>query len=385
VTIEADVLRRLIAEDDLDLLTLPAKSDGLSRDERLVASFAEITEFVKQEGRPPREDAGDVGEMKLAMRLAALAASDEKREALEPYDELGLLREPEPPATVAEAAAEDPLGLLDGSEGIFELRNVPKPSSDPSDPARRRPCEDFGTFEPLFAECHEELRKGVRKLIDFTDEQGIRVGQFFVLNGVLVYIAEAGELEIKDGRKNTRLRCIFDNGTEANLLLRSLSSRLYRFGKRVTEPQLATHEAVEQQLGELETGYVYVMRSLSEDPQVTRLADLHKIGFTSRSPEERSREADASSSFLGAPVKLVESFEMSRGVARMVEGLLHRFFAGARLDVWLERDGATVAEMKEWFAVPLAAIEEAIDLIEAGTIESYEYDPKQRAVRLQRA
>lgn len=384
MTIEVNVLRRLIAEDDLGLLTLPVKSEGMSRDERLVASFAEITEFVQREGRPPREDAADIGEMKLAMRLSAMAASEEKREALKPHDELALLREPERPATVAEAAAEDPLGLLGDPEEIFELRNVPKPSTDPSDPARRRPCEDFDRFEPLFTGCHGDLRKGVRKLIDFTDEQGIRAGQFFVLNGVLVYVAEVGELEVKDGRKNARLRCIFDNGTEANLLLRSLSSRLYRFGKRVTEPQLATHEAIEQQLGELETGYVYVMRSLSEDPQATRLADLHKIGFTSRSPEERAREADASSSFLGEPVQLVESFQMSRGVARMVEGLLHRFFADVRLDAWLERDGATVAEMKEWFAVPLAAIEEAIDLIEAGTIESYEYDPKAGAVRLRR-
>lgn len=382
MTIDAEVLQKLIAEDDLGLLTLPVKSEGMTRDERLVASFSEITQFVRREGRPPRSDAGDIGEMKLALRLEAMSTSDEQRDALTSYDELGLLKEPEPPASVADAAADDPLGLLEEGEEIFDLRHVPKPSKEPADPARRRPCEDFELFEPLFKACHAELKKGARRLLPFTDEQAIRAGQFFVLNGVLVYVAAAGELGIKDGRKNARLRCIFDNATEADLLLRSLSSRLYRFGKRVTEPQLATHEAVEQQLGETGTGFVYVMRSLSEDPQVKEIDDLHKIGFTSRSPEERAGEAGSSASFLGAPVRLAESFQMSRGVAQMVEGLLHRFFAAARLDVWLERDGATVAEMKEWFAVPLSAVEEAIDLIEARTIEAYEYDPKVGRARL---
>ena len=172
-----------------------------------------------------------------------------------------------------------------------------------------------------------------------------------MLNGVLVLVAKEGERKLEHGRMNARLRCVFENATEADLLLRSFASRLYRFGKTVTEPEDKTRLEVEEQLSG-ETGFVYVARSLSEDPGLRAIEDLHKIGFTTGSAERRVAEAVGSSTFLDAPVKLVETLELPRSIAAKVEGLLHRFFAAARIDAWFERDGLLVADAREWFSVP---------------------------------
>lgn len=382
MTIDAETLRQMIAEDDLGLLTLPVRAEPLSADERLIASFAEITRFVRDHEREPADGSADVGELKLFHRLGALRADAAKREALAPYDELELLREPEPPASLEEAIAADPLGLLERpAEDIFTLRNVPKAAQQPERVAQRKRSEDFDRFEPLFRKCQAELRSGARRLVPFKNEQEIKVDTFYVLRGQLVYVAAEGERRKEHGRVNARLRCIFENETEADLLLRSLASQLYRFGKAVTDPQAKTGQEIEERLGQ-RRGFVYVLRSLSDDPQVRAIPDLHKIGYTSGAPEQRISGANHHATFLGAAVELVATYEMPRAMAQGVEQLLHRFFAASRLDTWFERDGIVVAEANEWFSVPVDAIEEATQLIEAEGIDNYEWDPDSRSIRL---
>lgn len=382
MTIDAEMLKAMIAEDDLGLLTLPVKRQAMTKDERLVSSFEEIKEFVSRHGRAPDKDADDVTEMILGHRLGSISASDEQRELLAPYDDLGILEPPKPPDSLEEAVAEDPLGLLEApEEDIHALRHVPKPSVQPEEIARRRPCEDFERFEPLFKACHEELRSGMRRLIKFRDEQAVREGAFYVLNGVLVLVADEDERKIEHGRPNARLRCVFENATEANLLLRSFASRLYRFGKTVTEPEEKTRLDVDERLGG-KSGFVYVARSLSEDPEVRAIPDLYKIGFTTGSAEQRVADAIGSATFLDAPVELVDTFELPRPIAGKVEALLHRFFAAARIDAWFEREGLAVADAREWFSVPREAIAKAMELIESEGIKSYEYDPDERRIRL---
>lgn len=382
MTIDAETLRQMIADDDLGLLKLPVKAEPLSADERLITGFAEITQFVRTHDREPAEAATDVAEIKLFHRLEALRADAAKRDLLASYDELELLREPEPPTSLEDAIASDPLGLLDPrGEDIFTLRNVPKPSAQPEQVAQRKRSDDFDRFEPLFRQCQAELRSGSRKLVAFRNEQEIKVDTFYVLRGMLVYVAAEGQRRKEHGRTNARLRCIFENGTEADLLLRSLASQLYRFGKAVTDPEAKTGEEIEERLGQ-QRGCVYVLRSLSEALQVRAIPDLHKIGYTSRPPEERISGASSHATFLGAGVELAAKYEMPRAMAQGVERLLHRFFAASRLDTWFERDGVVAAEANEWFSVPIDAIEEATQLIEAESIGNYEWDPDSRSIRL---
>lgn len=383
MTIDADTLKAMIAEDALGLLELPVKALAMTTDERLAASFDEITDFVRAHGREPAPRSSDVAEIKLHARLQALRDNDEARDALADRDDFSLLVEPEAPASVAQAAADDPLGLLDAAaEDVFTLRHVPKaPAAQPDRVAQRKGCEDFDLFEPLFKRCHAELRAGTRKVVRFRNEQEIRENAFYVHRGVLTYVAEEGERRLEHGRPNARLRCIFENGTEADLLLRSFASQLYRFGRQVTDPVEATNDAVEMQL-DGRTGYVYVLRSLSKDPAVQAIPDLHKIGFTTSDVAQRTGGASRHSTFLGAAVEEVLIYEMPAAMARGVEKLLHRFFALARIDAWFEHDGVSTAEVREWFSVPLDMIDEAIDLLQAESIESYKYDPGTRAIQL---
>lgn len=372
----------MLSEDDFGLLELRVKAPPATADDRVVAAFEEIAEFTRRTGQPPAANPADIGEWKLAKRLEALAEDDDKRAMLEPHDDLGLLVAPAPPASIEEVASDDPFGLLGGGEDLFELRHVPKPQTMPDDVARRRPAEDFEAFRQLFVDCHADLRAGRRKLVAFKNPLQIRPGRFFVQSGVLLYVAEVGELTRDEVKKsNARTRCIFENGTESALLLQSLASNLYKSGKRVTIPD---DETLSEMGLDPDTpmASVYVLRSLSDDPQLAEFPALHKIGSTSSMASERTAGAEAETTFLGAPVEIVEEYRVPRGVESKIEHLLHRLFAPARIDAWFERDGRTVAEANEWFAIPFSLIDEAIGLIENGAIVNYEYQPSPPSLRL---
>lgn len=393
MTLDRETLLQMLAEDEYGLLKPASKRAPVTADDRLLAAFQEIAEFTRSNGREPERTPTDMTEAKLAMRLKAIRENEDQAAALRGADDLGLLGEappePEPlripetpPETVDDALAADPFGLLDGAGDIFDLKHVPRAQTMPEEIARRRPAKDFDRYEDLFKDCHAGLRAGKRKLLPFRNPSEIESGKFFVLNGVLLYVAEMGERELDQIRKaNARTRCIFENGTESNLLMQSLASNLYKDGRRVTEPSEVTLERMGLET-ETEMGRIYVLRSLSDDPQLAAFENVHKIGFTTKTVEDRIAGAEADATFLGAPVEMVASYSLPAVVARPVEAILHRFFASARLDTWFEQNHEVVAEANEWFDVPLSVIDEAIALIQSEGIQSYEYDPDERRIKL---
>jgi hypothetical protein len=393
MTLDRETLLRMLVEDEYGLLEPTPKRAPVTADDRLLAAFQEIAEFTRANGREPERTLTDMTEVKLAMRLKAIRENEDHAAALRGADDLGLLGEapPEPeslripdtpPETVDDARAADPFGLLDDAGDIFDLKHVPKTQTMPEEIARRRPVEDFDRYEDLFKDCHAGLRAGQRKLLPFRNPIEIEPGKFFVLNGVLLYVAEMGELELDQVRKaNARTRCIFENGTESNLLMQSLASNLYKDGRRVTEPSEATLEPMDLE-AETKMGHIYVLRSLSDDPQLGAFENVHKIGFTTQTVEHRLAGAEADATFLGAPVETVASYSLPAVAAQPVEAILHSFFASARLDTWFEQNHQIVAEANEWFDVPLSAIDEAIALIQSEGIQSYEYDPDERKIKL---
>ena len=379
---DVEQLRSLIEDDEFNLLKVPVKPKPLRQDERLVSSFREIHDFVHANGREPRRDSPNISEARLAMRLEAMSGTESQRKALEPYDDLGLLREPLPPESIDDVLADDLADLLSEGSDLFRLEHVPKSRTSPERIASRQPATDFEKFEPLFASCHTDLRRGVRDLVPFKNPQQIGVGSFFVLNGVLLYVAEIGErLQDATGDSNARLRCVFENGTESDLLLRSLASQLYRHGKSVTDPK----DLKEEMSLDPKTphGVVYVLRSRSEDPQVSKIPHLHKIGCTSRTTEERTEDAIKEPTYLMGPVEKVAEYLVPLGVEAKVEHLLHRLFSSVRLDVAFERNDRKLKEAHEWFSVPLEVIDQAIELISSEAIKHYEYDPTEKKLRLQ--
>src|SRR5690554_2259450 len=110
-------------DDPLGLLNVTAsRASAPTVDERLLSGFQAVEAFVSENGREPDQDAEDLQEATLAVRLAAIRANPEHRDTLAQHDDLGLLSAstdtdgqtgtPQP-AGVTEAAELDNVSSLD--------------------------------------------------------------------------------------------------------------------------------------------------------------------------------------------------------------------------------------------------------------------------------
>ena len=384
-------LETILRDDPLGLLAVkPKASSVMSADDRLVASFAEINAFIDEHGREPAQSR-DIKERRLYSRLQGLRENPQTSESLAEYDVFGLLGEVEEAEpvelnTVEDVLEHDTLGLLDESaEDIFTLTHVSKPADRPDYVARRKKCEEFDQFEHLFKAVHAGLKSKEKVTRPFKSERQIEPGEFFVLDGMLVLVANKGEWEKKNyGNVNARLYCVFENGTESNLYLRSLAAALWKdeHSRQVIDAkQLELFDKEDQLKSEDNpTGYIYVLRSLSEDPQIKEITNLYKIGF-SRSPvAERIQSAAQEPTYLMAAVKPVAEFQTYNLNPQKMELLLHTFFAEAclELDVF-DTDGKRHTP-REWFSVPLHVIETAVQLLINGEIVNYRFESKSQEI-----
>jgi hypothetical protein len=388
---DRETLKKLIEEDELGLLAIkPKVTAEASAAARLANSFLEIVDFVRTNGKEPTANKADIKEMMLYSRLAGLRQDPKKREALHKYDELGLLGAVRPVESIKDVFDDDDLGLLsDSVESIFTLQNVPAAKGITNLPdyiAKRKPCQDFADFEHLFKKCQQELSMGVRKLVPFSRGTQIDTGSFFVLKGVLVYVASEHEREeqpgAEQGKMNDRLRCIFENGTESDMLRRSLAARLYEEdGHRVSESPDKLFQNVNEITDEdRQTGFVYVLRSLSDREKIKLLKNLYKIGFSHGPVEERIRNAAAEATYLMAPVAIVTVYQCYNLNPQKLEHLLHTFFGSACLQLEVIDSIGRRCVPKEWFVAPLDIINATIQLLITGEIVNYRYNPEQQVI-----
>ncbi len=376
-------LLKLITDDDLGLLsTKPKNSSVLTVSERLVSSFYEINNFVKENNRQPEPGKG-IQEHKLAARLQSIREDIEKSKSLVDFDEHKLLKIGKKKIkSISDVFEDDDLGLLkDAEENLFNLKNIPKVTTMPDYVARRTTGKDFQRYEEVFMQCQADLASGRRKLKRFSNEQEIHKGYFFVLKGILLYVADVGQKETKNGKLNARLRCIFENGTESDMLLRSLSAELYKNGKRVTELEESLLDNFHNISSEDDkTGFIYILRSLSSDAVIRSLENLYKIGFSTLPVEERIKNALEEPTFLMAPVSIVITFECYNFNPQKLEQLLHNFFGTACLNIDVfDKDNRRYTP-REWFIAPLGIVEKAIELIINGGIVNYKYDPEKQEI-----
>ena len=63
-----------------------------------------------------------------------------------------------------------------------------------------------------------------------------------------------------------------------------------------------------------------------------------------------------------------------------LENLIQRIFDPARLDIEMKDRFGNPVTPREWFLVPLFAIDEAVDRIKDGTITDYRYNPAAAAL-----
>jgi len=372
-------------------------STRTAEEERVIAGFEEIQRFFETHKRLPQHGEGiDIFERLYAVRLDRILEIEACRLLVEPLDHHGLLGiqpvmsqanidEMDDDALLAE------LGIEAEVSEITTLKHVRSVSEKRAaeEIANRERCEDFELFRPLFDQVQAELKSGVRTTRPFVKDAGflkaeITVGQFFILGGQTVYVAEVGEpIKAPNGETDARLRAIYSNGTESNILLRSLQRALYKdeTGRRITEPTAGPLFADETDDGDLASGKIYVLRSKSENPLVAQNRDLiHKIGVTGGSVERRIGNAKFDATFLLADVEIVATYELFNINRIKLENIIHRVFGAARVDMEIkDRFGKPVIP-REWFLVPLFVIDEAVERIRDGSISRYQYRPDQAAL-----
>jgi hypothetical protein len=371
---DKELLLQLLAEDVTGLLDSKPQAKSATPDDRLLISFKEINAFVSQQGREPVEG-GSLQEETLAFRLQGIRSNFQKVEALKPYDEHALLQIED--SSIEDNSSQFTSDYNDDTDDIFTLKHVPSSKSlnMPDYIARRKPCSNFDQYEPLFKQCHADLKARKRTLTLFEKEQSIDQGDFYILKGVMVYVAIKGKIEEKNGKKNARLLCVFENGTESNLLMRSLSRELYRNGRRIS-PDI--DKSIEHLRGiteeDKEAGHIYVLKSLSDDPSVQSISNLYKIGFSTTSVEERIKNAFQEVTYLLAPVSVVSSYKCYNMNPQTFESLIHKFFGNVRLDVDIHDAQGRRHMPREWFSVPLEVIDQAVSMMINGDITQYRYN-----------
>ncbi|MDO4904358.1 MAG: GIY-YIG nuclease family protein [Lautropia sp.] len=364
------------------------KNDRPASEERVIAGFEEIQRFTEQHGRAPQHgEARDIFERLYAVRLDRLRALPDCRALLEPLDHQGLLAgAPTVAASTDETIDIDDLAaeLADvaGADDITVLRHVrtsaEKRAAD--EIADRKPCEDFDTFKPLFDQVRNDLSLGLRVTRPFGQYATIDVGHWFILDGQTAYVSQEGEeFDSPQGKKDARLRVIFSNGTESNLLRLSLARALYKdeTARRITDPDMGPLFSDTLEEGDLESGTIYVLRSLSNHSFVSEHRDIiHKIGVTGGKVEARIANAEHDATYLLAKVEVVATYKLAGINRTRMEKLFHRLFAPVRLNMTINDRFGRPVQPEEWFLVPLFVIDEAVARIKDGSITDYVYDPK---------
>lgn len=357
--------------------------------ERVIAGFEDIVRFVEEHGRVPQHgEDRDIFERLYAVRLDRLRVLEEFRELLAGMDKHGLLSGSDALPTVsAEVDDEDLLAELGveptSEDDIRILRHVPTADERRAaeEIATRDKCPDFEKFKPLFGQVKLDLEAGTRETRPFELKAEIRPGAYFIVGGQIAYVAGMGEVfTTAHGRSDARLRVIFDNGTQSNMLMRSLQRALNgdEAGRRITDPQAGPLFSGQAEEGDMASGTIYVLRSKSDHPVVAQHRDIvHKIGVTNMAVEKRVAGAHLQPTFLMANVEIVAQYTLYNINRTKLEKLIHRVFGTALLDIEVPDRFGTMIKPREWFLVPLDVINEAVERIRDQSIAQYRYDPTQ--------
>jgi len=379
-----DLTKELIKlfESEAGSLFVPQeKAIPPTMEDRLAESFMKIIAFVEENDRQPNIESLDITEAMLAKRLEAIKYDPKKSEALIPLDTLGLLVRPESPKSVDELFDNDKFGLFSGlGSEVLKVKNVPSYAKASAESiARRKKAENFNLYKQGFVDMQKGLRTGEYKLVRFTNSNQVKVGRYYISMGLMVFIESVGEKKIIHGSPKARTRLIFENGTESEMYDRSLAIDLYEDGYCVvSEDEIFDDVNIVDDI----KGYIYVVRSLSDDPKISTVENLFKIGFSRTPVSKRIAGAEDDPTYLMAEVELVESFKVTGEYnPQKIEHLIHRVFADAALDMSItDKNGRTYIP-KEWYCVPIYIIRLAVELIGTGEIVNYIYDSNTQKIR----
>ena len=385
------ILDDIFSNDPLGLLNVKLKTSNVkTADERLSNSFEEINDFITKNDREPAPNSSNISEYQLYSRLKNLREDEGKMLALEPQDKYGLLNiEKKEINSIDDIFNDDLLGIFDDGDAksLFEFKHTPREiaRAEADFVARRKPCKNFKDYEAIFKSVQADLSDGKRKLVEF--KQGnLREGAFYIHRGILFLLEKIDiskqEHYREDGtrvRTDGRTRCIFENGTESNMLMRSVEKILYAQGKVVTENADDVTEEFYESFTDIteedqEAGYIYVLSSKSTDSKIKEINNLYKIGYSTTPVENRIKNAEKEPTYLMAPVQIEAEYKTFNMNTQKFEQLLHNFFGASCLNIDIYDDKLRRHMPQEWFIVPLHIIDQAIEMIINEVIIHYRYD-----------
>jgi hypothetical protein len=385
------VLEEIFNNDEFGILNVKAKSSAIKNtDERLIASFNEVNEFVEKYNREPQPNLTNISEYQLYTRLKGIRENPEKKEQLKEIDTNNILEfEVKEINSIDDIFNDDTFDLLEDDTDLFEFKHTPKPEKREATDfvARRKPMKEEGflPYESKFKKINQDLKEGKRKLIDF-NENSFEVNNFYYLNGILYYLENINFSKSKESfpsgeriQKNGRTKCVFENRTTSNMWFRSLIRAMYDNGQLVTKNMDEVNETFIENFSEVTAedeaaGYIYVLSSKSKDERIASMANLYKIGYSTDAVEERIKNAEKEPTYLMAKVKIVTYWKCYNMNPQKLEQLLHNFFGSSCLNIDIYDENKRRHTPREWFVAPLDVIEQAVELIISGEVVDYRYD-----------
>jgi hypothetical protein len=366
-------------------------------EDRIVSGFEEILRFVEENGHQPSNfPEKDIFERLLAVRLDALRSNSQARELLLEMDDLKLLSaEIKSHEVSSESFDVDELGEALSSDfannELTQLKHVRTAAEKKAaeEIASRTACQDFEKFEALFRTVRDEISSGQRLTGPFGKETQVEQGDFFIVDGLTAFVASIDAEFFNEGqdRYDARLRVIFSNKTESNLLRTSLQKALHKdpLSRRVArdkEDDLFAKMGSTFEVGDAETGTIYVLRSDSDEDFISKNRQLiHKIGVTGGKIESRIANAKHDATFLLADVEVVRTYKLVGIDRKKLEHLLHRFFSAARIELEIKDRFGNPVKPKEWFLVPLNVIDEVVELLRNGQLVDFVYDVQSASLK----
>lgn len=367
-------LDSIFSDDLFDDLTKQEKKKKLEKLDPEIIKFQEILNFVKENNREPNKTEDWSEERVLWSRLQGFREKKERSDKVKYLDELNLL---DVKGTFSNEMNLDnndtdqvndlnnvlDENLFDDFSDLLDVSRYKKTVNAVSKKSSRKHVSNFDKYQKLFEKVHEDIANGKRKIIPF-EKYDIESGRFYIQNGVMLYIVSISNEKFTgdNGKENARMHVVYENGTEnKQLLLQSLASSLYsteRHGRMVTD--IVDEDSLSESFGaEFTAGYIYVLKSLSTNPEISKLDNLYKIGFTRNNVESRIINAENEFTYLNAPVRLVLSVEVKNLNAQLLERTLHHVFQ----DKQVIFQNTAYKKATEWYIVTLDEIQDKINRI----------------------
>lgn len=396
----------------------------------LEQQFSSINSFIDNHGRLPAKDADTLSEKVLSRQLNSIKSDSSASKQLDHLDKHQLLVSKETEAVtpvMAVIAAEqhettnsttqqvdshetapteqstiynslqdifnnDELGIFDNvktdimvSDNHYKGRSK-QDQYDDEDIASRFECKDFYRFESIFTRIHKAIESGDFTKTNFSSTKNITVGSVFVLNGFVCYVADIYKAEArKNTRSQERLRLIFANGTESNMLTYSLATAQYKYENsyqlQITDPEWVNDDLAKNFGDDRQpTGVIYIAQLIETPDNLKHYKNLYKVGFSKLTGDIRTKRSIRDTAFLQQPVNIIAEWQIYIANPREVESVLHAFFYEQRIKISSKGSDDKFYKATEWFDIPLSEIDKAINIVISGDIEKYRMDASTRMI-----